>query len=627
MAINARIALKHSTEADWQKAINFIPLAGEIIIYDADANNPVRYKIGDGTTNVNALPFATGTAVLYTSQALTNEQKEQARTNIGAISVADIPEVPVTSVAGKTGAVTLTKSDVGLGNVTNESKATMFASPAFTGTPTAPTAENTIDNTQVATTAFVHNVVNAISPADLGLEQAMKFLGTTTTDISDASNIDTIIIGSGTVKVEAGNVVLYNGYEYVWTGSAWEQLGQEGSFALKSIAISAGNGLEGGGDLTANRTISHADTSSVSNITAADRTYVKSLTFDDFGHVTAFTTGTETVTDTTYDEATTSTAGLMSAADKTFVDGVQAQLDGKMNATNPMGSGNFSMNESTASSTYSFAIGFQTHANNIAAFAQGWGTKAYGSQSHAEGYRTIANGHRSHTEGDETIADCDDQHVQGRYNIADSTSAHIVGNGNSTGSTDGDFRSNAYTLDWDGNGWFAGDVYVGSTSGTNKDEGSVKLATVADLNNKVDKVSGKGLSTNDYTTDEKNKLAGIAAGATANTGTITAVQANGTDVATSGTANIPAASTSAYGVTKLSSATDSTSTDLAATASAVKSAYDTAAAAMPKSGGTFTGATYAQANTSYTTYQLRNIALSTSAATPTGNGSILGVYS
>ena len=34
------------------------------------------------------------------------------------------------------------------------------------------------------------------------------------------------------------------------------------------------------------------------------------------------------------------------------------------------------------------------------------------------------------------------------------------------------------------------------------------------LSNKVDKVSGKGLSTNDYTTAEKNKLAGIATGAT-----------------------------------------------------------------------------------------------------------------
>ena len=59
-------------------------------------------------------------------------------------------------------------------------------------------------------------------------------------------------------------------------------------------------------------------------------------------------------------------------------------------------------------------------------------------------------------------------------------------------------------------------------------------------------------------------------------GTITGVSANGTSVATSGVANIPAATTGKYGVTKLSSATNSTSTTLAATASAVKSAYDLA---------------------------------------------------
>lgn len=65
-------------------------------------------------------------------------------------------------------------------------------------------------------------------------------------------------------------------------------------------------------------------------------------------------------------------------------------------------------------------------------------------------------------------------------------------------------------------------------------------------------------------------------GFTKNTGTITGVSANGTSIATSGVANIPAATTSKYGVTKLSSATNSTSTSLAATASAVKSAYDLA---------------------------------------------------
>jgi hypothetical protein len=36
------------------------------------------------------------------------------------------------------------------------------------------------------------------------------------------------------------------------------------------------------------------------------------------------------------------------------------------------------------------------------------------------------------------------------------------------------------------------------------------------LANKVDKVTGKGLSTNDYTTAEKEKLAGIASGAEVN---------------------------------------------------------------------------------------------------------------
>jgi hypothetical protein len=65
------------------------------------------------------------------------------------------PTDAVLSVAGKTGAVTLTSSDVGLGNVTNESKATMFTNAALTGVPTAPTASTATNNTQIATTAYV----------------------------------------------------------------------------------------------------------------------------------------------------------------------------------------------------------------------------------------------------------------------------------------------------------------------------------------------------------------------------------------------------------------------------------------------------------------------------------------
>ena len=57
--INSRIQHKHDIEANWAKALNFIPKAGEIIIYDIDENNSVpRVKIGDGETNVNDLVFA-----------------------------------------------------------------------------------------------------------------------------------------------------------------------------------------------------------------------------------------------------------------------------------------------------------------------------------------------------------------------------------------------------------------------------------------------------------------------------------------------------------------------------------------------------------------------------------------
>ena len=57
--IKTRIQQKHDVEANWLKATSFIPLAGEVIVYDADATYTYeRFKIGDGTTTVTNLPFA-----------------------------------------------------------------------------------------------------------------------------------------------------------------------------------------------------------------------------------------------------------------------------------------------------------------------------------------------------------------------------------------------------------------------------------------------------------------------------------------------------------------------------------------------------------------------------------------
>lgn len=51
---NGRVIQKHDTAEHWKLATNFVPLKGEIIVYE-DTN---QIKIGDGTTVVDALPFA-----------------------------------------------------------------------------------------------------------------------------------------------------------------------------------------------------------------------------------------------------------------------------------------------------------------------------------------------------------------------------------------------------------------------------------------------------------------------------------------------------------------------------------------------------------------------------------------
>lgn len=125
----------------------------------------------------------------------------------------------------------------------------------------------------------------------------------------------------------------------------------------------------------------------------------------------------------------------------------------------------------TASGDSSHAEGIGSIASGESSHAEGArGTTASGAASHAEGTRTTAAGMCSHAEGTATIANGRNQHVQGRFNVADNDNkfADIVGNGNSEGPET--VRSNAYALDWDGNLYLKGGVYVNcdadSTGGT-----------------------------------------------------------------------------------------------------------------------------------------------------------------
>ena len=89
--------------------------------------------------------------------------------------------------------------------------------------------------------------------------------------------------------------------DYVASVGAGTSSTQTGSSGLTIVGTGEG----------ATVTIAHADTSSATSLTASSRTYVTALTFDTYGHVTAYSTAAETVTDTntTYSQSAVTTTG------------------------------------------------------------------------------------------------------------------------------------------------------------------------------------------------------------------------------------------------------------------------------------------------------------------------------
>ena len=100
------------------------------------------------------------------------------------------------------------------------------------------------------------------------------------------------------VNTTTGSLLLGNKKNagiYISDGTTWELL-EKASYddidalkANKAITITAGTGLTGGGDLSANRIISHGATGLATSITNTNGNVIQSLTLDNFsgGHITA----------------------------------------------------------------------------------------------------------------------------------------------------------------------------------------------------------------------------------------------------------------------------------------------------------------------------------------------------
>lgn len=137
-------------------------------------------------------------------------------------------------------------------------------------------------------------------------------------------------------------------------------------------------------------------------------------------------------------------------------------------------------NSNEVSGGHSIAHGHNTKATGANSHSEGNATSAEGANSHAEGYGTRAAGDYSHSEGLTAKAIGQSSHAEGQYTIARGRSQHAFGEYNAEGDTvpgsaatrgkyietvgngqDASHRSNARTLDWNGNEELAGNLTLG----------------------------------------------------------------------------------------------------------------------------------------------------------------------
>ena len=176
---------------------------------------------------------------------------------------------------------------------------------------------------------------------------------------------------------------------------------------------------------------------------------------------------------------TSNSSSSHSEGQETFAGGDSSHAEGV--STKALGAYSHSEGQSTiASGNYSHAEGYDCQATYGGSHAEGDTTKAQNWFAHSEGTYTIASGEASHAQNEETQATKKAQTVIGSYNIADdsTTTTHpsgdtdygqyalIIGNGQYVPATPGQppssIRSNALTVDWDGNVVMAGMAKDGS---------------------------------------------------------------------------------------------------------------------------------------------------------------------
>ena len=153
------------------------------------------------------------------TDAVTKQQLDTKANTSHSHAISDVTSLQTTLDAKANTSHSHAISDVTSLQTTLDAKAPL-ASPALTGTPTAPTASAGTNTTQIATTAFVQAAVSA-SAAGLDVKQSVRVATTANITLSGTQTIDTVSVVAGNrVLVKDQTTPSQNGI-YVVAAGAW----------------------------------------------------------------------------------------------------------------------------------------------------------------------------------------------------------------------------------------------------------------------------------------------------------------------------------------------------------------------------------------------------------------------
>ena len=180
---------------------------------------------------------------VYTS--LGGRTAEHIRFEINKLDYTDTPETGkfVTAVSETNGIISVSKKEIDFDDLTG----VVGVGHGGTGTTTFPANSVLVGNGQGAVqTRPINNYVDNstdipssyavktyVDAKTAGLTGAMHFIGEATVTITINSSVDPRISGYNFSQAKSGDVILSEQKEFVWTGSNWRLLGDEGSYAVK----------------------------------------------------------------------------------------------------------------------------------------------------------------------------------------------------------------------------------------------------------------------------------------------------------------------------------------------------------------------------------------------------------